>query len=71
MVKSIYNVFGPLTRSKPNVDQEEWPCIRSERVDFYLYVCPKRAVLKKKFKFDLSLVFSCLPPKNEYIKKNS
>jgi hypothetical protein len=26
--KSIYKAFGPLTRHKLNVDQEEWPCTR-------------------------------------------
>ena len=30
--KSNYKAFGPLTRCKPNVDQEEWPCTKTINV---------------------------------------
>ena len=32
---------------------------KSECVDFFFNICPKRAVLRQIFKFDHSLVFSC------------
>ena len=32
--KPIYKAFGPLARCKLNVDQEEWPCTKSDYVDF-------------------------------------
>ena len=51
-----YKAFGPLTRCKPNVNQEEWPCTKSEWAEF-LNICPKTVVWKKKFKFDHSFVF--------------
>ena len=57
--KSIYKAFGPLTRCKPNVDQKEWPCTKSERANFF-NICPKRAILEIKFKLDRSPVFFSL-----------
>ena len=50
---------GPLTGCKPNVDQEEWPCTQKWMCWFFLNICPKSAILKKK-KFEHSLHFSCL-----------
>ena len=60
--KSIYKAFGPLTRCKPNVDQEEWSCIRKVNEFIFLTICPKRVVLegKKKIWFHHSFVFACL-----------
>ena len=57
----LYKTFGHLTRCKPNVDQEEWPCTQ-KWVCFFLNICPKRAYLeiKIKIKFDHSFVSSCL-----------
>ena len=60
--KSIYKAFGPLTRCKPNVNQEEWSCTKSECVDFFI-ICPKRVVLKKYSSLTIllsSLVFTSL-----------
>ena len=62
--KTIYKTFGPLTKYKPNVDQEEWPC-------WIFKYMPKMLVLKR-IKFDHSLVFPCLHllfPQNHFIKK--
>ena len=64
--KSIYKAFGPLTRCKPNVDQEEWPFTKSECADFF-NIHPKREVMKK-FKFDHSLVFIFTSPRNISLK---
>ena len=61
---TIYKTFGPLTKCKPNVDQEEWPC-------WIFKYMPKMLVLKR-IKFDHSLVFPCLHllfPQNHFIKK--
>ena len=63
--KSIYKAFVSLTRCKPNVDQVEWPCARSECADFF-HICPK-------IKDDHSFVFSCLCllfPIKHFNKKN-
>ena len=43
---SIYKAFGPLNRFKPNVDQEEQPCIKD--VLIFIHVCPKRVILTPK-----------------------
>ena len=47
--KAIHKVFGPLTRCKPNADQEEWPCTNNERADF-LDVCLKKGNFERKGK---------------------
>ena len=56
--KSVYKAFGPLIRCKPNVDQGEWPCTKSECAK-KINICPKRANLRK-VEFDHSFAFSCL-----------
>ena len=56
--KSIYKAFGHLIRCQLNVDQEEWPCTKSECVDLF-NIYPTRVVLEKS-RFDHSLVHSCL-----------
>ena len=64
--KSIYKAFGPLTRCKLKVNQEEWPCTKSECAGF-LNICPKRTILNKKIKliiFLSSLVFIFSSQKN-------
>ena len=55
--KWIYKAFGPLTRCKPNVDQEEWPCIKKWMCWFFWNTRPKRVVLKDK---NLVWPFFCL-----------
>ena len=68
----ICKVFGPLIRYKLNVDQEERSCTKNEYADFF-FIYPKKEILKeRKFKFNHSLVFSCLHflfPKQSFIKK--
>ena len=39
--KTIYKVFGPLTRCKLNVDQEEWPCTQKWMCFFNIYMLKK------------------------------
>ena len=60
--KPTYKAFGPLTRWKPNVDQEEWPCIKKWMCSFFLIYAPKKVILEK-FKFNYSLVFIFSSPK--------
>ena len=36
--KLVYKAFGPLTRCKPNVDQEEWPCTKKWMCSFFKYL---------------------------------
>ena len=48
-----------LTRCKPDVDQEEWPCTKTWMCGFFFYICPKKVVLKI-LKSHHSLAFSCL-----------
>ena len=55
--KSIYKAFGPLTRCKSNVDQEEWPCIKMWMCWLFL-IYARKGQFCQKFKFDHSLVFS-------------
>ena len=55
--KLIYKAVGPLTRCKPNVDQEEWRCGKKRMCWFSLYML-KKGNFEKKLKFDCSLVFS-------------
>ena len=57
--KSIYKAFGSFIRCELNVDQEEWPCTKSECA-YSVNICSKRVVLKKKSKFHHSLAFCCL-----------
>ena len=67
---SIYKAFGPLTRCRPNVDQEESSCTKSECDDF-LNICPKMTILKIIQVwpvFGLVFIFSP-PPKKIKIKK--
>ena len=52
----VYKAFEPLTRCKPNVDQEEWPCTK-KWMCLLFDTCPKRVVLKEKIQVWL---FSCL-----------
>ena len=55
-----YNVFGPLTRCKSNVDQDEWPCVKKWMCLFSWYIRLNWTVLKNiKIKFDHSFVFFC------------
>lgn len=76
--RSIYNAFGPLSRCKPNVDQQEWPCTKKSMCCFFINICLKHAVLRSrrknnnKIKINHSLVFSCLhfPPKKLHQKIN-
>ena len=65
--KSIHKAFGPLTRCKLNVDQEEWSCTKSGCVDLKNTYIRLKKVVKKNIKFDhslvsswASLVFTCL-----------
>ena len=51
--KCILKAFGPLTRCKPNVDQEKWPCTEKWMCWFFLNICPKRVILATFFMFDL------------------
>ena len=44
--KISFENLGPLTRCKPNVDQENDHAPKSECANFFLNTCPKRAVLK-------------------------
>ena len=61
--KSIQKAVGPPTRCKLNVDQEEWSCTRKTIVlNFFIYICPKMIVWKKKIKLDHSLVFNFSSP---------
>ena len=45
---TIYKAFGPLTRRKLNVDQEEWPRIKKMNVLHFCNICPSREILKKR-----------------------
>ena len=69
--KSIYKVFGPFIRCKPNVDHGEWPCTK-KRMYWFFNICPnkKNAVLKRKkhqvWSFDFCLLSSSSFP----LKKN-
>ena len=70
--QTMYKVFGSPPRCKPNVDQEEWSCTKTECVDLCV-VCSKMAVLKKKNKieFDHSLCLvlsSSSLPQKKFIK---
>ena len=61
--KSICKVFGPFTRCKRNVHQEEWPCTKK-----WLYMSGKGGFWKI-FKFDHSLIFIFSSPKHVSLKK--
>ena len=64
--KTIYKAFGPLIRCKPNVDQEEWSCTKSEIMCWILEYMSKKDSLKKNSSmtiFCLLLSSSSLPPK--------
>ena len=73
--KSIYKVFGSLTRCKPQVDQEEWPCTKKWMCWFCFNICPNRTYSKKIEKLQvwpfflssLVFIFSSYPPPNKYI----
>ena len=59
----FYKAFGPLTSCKPNVDQKEWPCTKSERADFFLMYAQEGLFEKEKKRIKnkiMFLVFSCL-----------
>ena len=68
--KSIYKAFGSLTRCKPNVDQEVWPCTKSDCVDFFLYM-PQNNCFEKNSSLTIllsSLVFILSSPKKIHWK---
>jgi len=59
--KSIDKTFGPFTRCKPNVDQEEWILHPKVNVFSIFDICPKNDVLDfVKIKFVHLIVFSSL-----------
>ena len=64
--KTIYKAFGPLTRCKPNVDQEEWPRTK-KRVCWFFEYMPKKWQFWKTFKFHHTLVFIFSSPKLKFI----
>ena len=77
--KSIYKAFGPLTRCKLNVDQEEQPCTKrndhapkSECAGFFFNICPKGQFwFKKNASLNVllsSLVFIFFPPNKISLK---
>ena len=67
----FYTAFGPLTRCRPNLDQEEWPCTKSECADIF-NICPKKAVLENKqfqvWPFFYLLLSSSSLPLKKFIK---
>ena len=66
--KSFYKAFGPLTRCKSSVDQEEWPCTKKMNV-LICNICPKRAFFwENKLNFDYCLVFIFSSPKTISLK---
>ena len=58
----IYKVFGPLTRWKPNVDQEEWSCHPKVNMHKFLYMTKKGSFEKKKIEkgSNLTILLSSL-----------
>ena len=78
--KINFESFGPLTRCKPNVDQEQWPCTKKWMCWFFFKHDLKGYFPKEKnIKFDHSLVFipvkcledvACKSPHNNFYKKN-
>jgi hypothetical protein len=61
--KSTYKAFGPLTRCKPNVDQEGIDHAPKVDVLIFEYMPKKGSFEKKQIKFDHSLVFIFSSPK--------
>ena len=60
---AIFEVFGSLTKCKPNMGQKEWPYTKMQRVD--MQICPRegsfgRKEKKKKRKID-KITFYLLP----------
>ena len=60
--KLIYKAFGPFTRYKSNVDQEEWPCTKSKCVDISS-IWPKKGSFEKHSSLTILLSSSSLPQK--------
>ena len=50
IIESIYKAFGPLTRCKPNADQEERPCTRIVCVDPF-NICQEKGSFEHKNQF--------------------
>ena len=55
--KPIYKAFGPLTTCKPNVDQEEWPCIKKWMCWIFKYMSRKGIFEKKESSLTILLPF--------------
>ena len=43
----IHKAFGPLTRCKPKMDQEEWPCTKKTNVLIFFWYMPKKGSFEK------------------------
>ena len=56
--KLFYKAIGLLTKCKPNVDQEKWPCGKKWMCWVFLIHAQKGQFWRKKLKFDYFLVFS-------------
>ena len=57
---AIYKVVGPLIGCNLNVDQEIWPCTKSEYAEFiYLFIYVQKGNFKKNQVWPF-FVFSCL-----------
>ena len=75
--KSVYKVFGSLTRCKPQVNQEEWPC--TKKWVCWFNICPNRPFSKKDWKnasltivlSSLVFIFSSHPPPNKIYYYNN
>ena len=57
---SNYKAFGPLTRCKPDVDQEEWPCTKKWMCGFVYYMSIKENFERKCSRLTILFVFYCL-----------
>ena len=56
--KSIYKAFGPLTRCKLNVDQEEWPCTKKWMCWFF-FIYALNGQFWKEFFFSSLTILLC------------
>jgi hypothetical protein len=68
-IMQILKSLGPLTRCKPNVDQEEWPCL----CFFVFYHMPKKGnfeVFREFFTFSPSFLLSTVTFAKENINND-
>ena len=56
--RSVYKVFGPLTRCEPNVDQEEWPWTK-KLMCLFIWIYAQKGKFWKERKYQV-WPFSCL-----------